>query len=71
MIRYCIYYLLRVGSKKLTLKEFEQILNQEKEQRQKEPALPNGLFLSKVEYPYLELENRHNLIRMLKLGLEK
>jgi len=70
MVRYCVFFLLKVGSGKMTLEEFEAILNQEKELKQKQPALPNGLFLSRVEYPFLELNDSHHLIRMLKVGLE-
>ena len=70
MIRYCVFFLLQVGSGIITLEEFEQILKQEKLWLQKRPAFPNGLFLSKVEYPFLELTNCHQLIRMLKVGLE-
>jgi len=53
----------------MSLDEFESILNQEKELKQKSPALPNGLFLSKVEYPFLDLNDSHILIRLLKDGL--
>lgn len=70
MIRICIFFLLRVGSGEMTLEEFRQILNQEKDMKEKIPAFPNGLFLSRVEYPYLELKESHHLIKMLKLGLE-
>ena len=70
MIRICVFFLLRVGSGEITLEAFEKILNQEKEFKEKRPALPNGLFLSKVEYPFLEFQNAHQLITMLKRGLE-
>lgn len=70
MIRICIFFLLRVGSGEMTLTEFRQILIQEKDMKEKIPAFPNGLFLSRVEYPYLELKESHHLIKMLKLGLE-
>ncbi|MGL1885888.1 MAG: tRNA pseudouridine(38-40) synthase TruA [Reichenbachiella sp.] len=70
MIRICVFFLLEVGSGKMTLDEFREILYQEKESKEKAPAYPNGLFLSRVEYPYLELNDSNNLIRMLKVGLE-
>jgi tRNA pseudouridine38-40 synthase len=70
MVRYCVFFLLEVGSGKMTLAEFEQILKQEKIFIDKRPAYPNGLFLSKVEYPFLKLNDSHQLIRMLKVGLE-
>ncbi|GAB5551402.1 MAG: tRNA pseudouridine(38-40) synthase TruA [Saprospiraceae bacterium] len=70
MIRFCVFFLLKVGSGEMTLAEFKEILNQEKELKQKQPALPNGLFLSGVEYPFLELKEAHHLIKMMKFGLE-
>ena len=70
MVRYCVFFLLEVGSGKMTLDEFEQILNQENRVFKKRPAHPNGLFLSRVEYPYLELNDSHHFIKMLKIGLE-
>lgn len=69
MVRYCVFFLLEVGQEKLTLNDFEDILKQKKIEFKKRPALPNGLFLSKVEYPYLTLNNSSNLMEMLKLGL--
>lgn len=70
MVRICVFFLMEVGSGKMTLDEFGAILNQEKELKEKWPAHPNGLFLSKIEYPFIKLTNSHNLIKMLKLGLE-
>jgi len=70
MIRICVYFMLEVARGKLTLEEFEAILNQEIEVKEKWPAHPNGLFLSKVEYPFLELKEAHHLIKMMKIGLE-
>jgi tRNA pseudouridine38-40 synthase len=70
MIRLCIFFLLKVGSGQMTLEEFQEILKQEKDFKNKQPAFPNGLFLSKIEYPFLELKHSHHLIRMLKIGLE-
>jgi tRNA pseudouridine38-40 synthase len=70
MVRYCVFFLLEVGCGKMTLDEFEQILNQENPLVKKRPAYPNGLFLSKVEYPFLELNDSHHLITMLRIGLE-
>ncbi|NRA13215.1 MAG: tRNA pseudouridine(38-40) synthase TruA [Crocinitomicaceae bacterium] len=70
MVRICVFFLLEVGSGEMTLEEFAKILNQEKELKEKLPAHSNGLFLSKVEYPFLEFTDSHHLIRMLKAGLE-
>jgi len=70
MVRFCIFFLLKVGSKEISLIDFEKILQQEVILKDKQPALPNGLFLSKVEYPFMDFENHHHLIKMLKQGLE-
>ena len=70
MVRICVFFLLKVGNREMTLGEMASILNQQTELPEKIPAFPNGLFLSRVVYPYLELENKHQLIRMLKVGLE-
>jgi len=70
MVRICVFYLLKVGIGEMSLEELSEILSLKTELNEKIPAYPNGLFLSKVEYPYLELENKHQLIRMLKVGLE-
>jgi tRNA pseudouridine38-40 synthase len=69
MVRICVFFLLEVGTGKMTLDEFAEILKG-KEWKEKWPAHPNGLFLSRIEYPFLELNDAHNLIRMLKVGLD-
>lgn len=70
MIRICMYYLLEVGRGKLTVEAFKQILNQEKKLTITYAAHPNGLFLSKIEYPFLKLNDAHNLVSMLSVGLD-
>jgi len=70
MVRICVFFLLEVGSGKITLEEFAQILKQEKEQKEKWPAHPNGLFLTQVQYSFLELDNSQNPFKRLKCGLE-
>ena len=70
MIRYCIFFLLKIGNGDLAIEEFQKILNQEIQLKQKQPALPNGLFLSKIEYSYLTFNESNNIIKMLKKGLE-
>ena len=70
MIRICMFFLIEVGSGNMTIEEFRKILHQENDFKEKWPALPNGLFLSKIEYPFLELKDSHQLIKMLKTGLQ-
>ena len=69
MVRYCIFYLLKVGTKELSIKEFKAILNQEQHYSEMRPAFPNGLFLSRIEYPFLELNTDQNLVDKLSIGL--
>ncbi len=69
MVRYCVSFLLQVGTGHLTPDTFQKILTQEVVLSHKRPALPNGLFLSRVEYPFLALEHSHRLIEMLRKGL--
>ncbi|WP_196888199.1 tRNA pseudouridine(38-40) synthase TruA [Aureivirga sp. CE67] len=71
MIRICVFYLLEVGTGKISVEEFQQIVNLEKEYKVRQAAFPNGLFLSKITYPFLELKDAHNLIKLLKFGLDK
>ena len=70
MVRLCVSFLLQVGSGKITLEEFEQVLHQEVDIKQKQPALPNGLFLSQIKYPSLEFKQSSNLVNMLKYGVK-
>ena len=70
MIRICIFFLLEVGRGKMSLDEFKAVLNQEKDYKEKHPAHPNGLFLSKIEYPFLKLDDSHNQVKMMRVGLE-
>ena len=70
MIRFCVFFLLEVGTKKMSLEEMQAILNQKKFLGKKKLAYPNGLFLSKVQYPFIQFEEKHQLIKMLKVGLE-
>ncbi|MFK8039594.1 MAG: tRNA pseudouridine(38-40) synthase TruA [Crocinitomicaceae bacterium] len=70
MVRICVFFLLEVGTGKMTLEEFTEILNQKKELKEKVPVRPNGLFLSKVDYPFLKLDDSHNLINIISVGLE-
>ena len=68
MMRIIVATLLEIGLKNLTLKEFEDMLNNTGEETEKHPAFPNGLFLSKIEYPYLNLPEKENICTFLKTG---
>jgi len=70
MIRLIIYFLLKIGTKEMSVEEFEYLLNNKVDINNKIPAFPNGLYLSKVEYPYLKIESPVNICCLLKSGLE-
>lgn len=69
MIRFIVAYVLQVGRKELTVDQFEQLLTNELEFKEKLPAYPNGLFLSRVVYPYLKIPQRSDITGLLKVGL--
>ncbi|ARS34581.1 tRNA pseudouridine synthase A [Pontibacter actiniarum] len=58
MIRILVGQLLKVGSGTLSLGEFESYLSTENAPKHLSPAHPQGLYLSKVSYPYLDLPPR-------------
>lgn len=58
MIRIVVGQLLRIGAGTLSIDEFESYLATEKTPKHFAPAHPQGLYLSKVDYPYLNLAPR-------------
>lgn len=70
MVRLCVSFLLQIGKRELTLKEFENILANKIDLPNKIPALPNGLYLSKVEYPYVSFKPTNSMCNLLKKGLD-
>lgn len=53
MVRALVGTLLEVGAGKLSSMDFEKILQSKNRQNAKRAAPPEGLFLTKVKYPYL------------------
>ena len=70
MVRLCVAFLLKVGRGDMTVEEFEKILSTKEIYPLNITALPNGLFLSKVDYPYLELPEVEGICSSLRNGLE-
>lgn len=66
MIRLLVGNLLKLGEGKITLEEFESYLNNEKKPPFFNLAYPQGLYLSKIEYPYLNVEMKSELFGLLK-----
>ncbi|MFT4758114.1 MAG: tRNA pseudouridine38-40 synthase [Paraglaciecola sp.] len=69
MVRLCMAFLLDVGKGKLSLATFEKMLSKQFEMPKK-PAKPHGLYLSKVEYPYLKMTAVSEMCEFLKMGLK-
>jgi len=71
MVRLSIYFLLEIGKGKMSVDEFETILSNRTVTNGIKPPLPNGLFLSQVEYPYLKMKPKETTMStLLKRNLE-
>jgi tRNA pseudouridine38-40 synthase len=58
MVRIIVGKLLDIGRGEITVDEFEQALITRKTPKTIEPAYPQGLYLSNVQYPYLRISPR-------------
>ncbi|MCC9136991.1 tRNA pseudouridine synthase A [Pontibacter silvestris] len=65
MIRVIVGKLLQVGMGTLSIAEFESYLATEKAPKALTPAYPQGLYLSKVTYPFLDLPVRSSFAAAL------
>jgi tRNA pseudouridine38-40 synthase len=61
MIRILVGNLLQIGAGKMTLEEFEELLITKNRPKKLEMAHPQGLFLSEVQYPFLNIETKTSL----------
>jgi tRNA pseudouridine38-40 synthase len=66
MVRIIIGRLLDIGRGKLSVDQFEYYLSNKETPPIIIPAYPQGLYLSKVTYPYLDLPPRTNFTAMLR-----
>jgi tRNA pseudouridine38-40 synthase len=71
MIRLIVERLLMIGRGELTLDEFESILNSKETLESIKSAHPQGLYLSKVKYPFLDIPSRSNLFNSLTSRIDK
>jgi len=69
MIRLIVAYLLKVGSGDMTLDDFKLLIENKLDVADRASAFPNGLYLSKIEYPYLKLDSQKDICSLLKIGL--
>lgn len=66
MIRIITGKLIKIGTGKLSVSEFESYLITKETPKTLDPAYPQGLYLSKIVYPYLDLEPNLDFINPLK-----
>jgi len=66
MIRIIVGKLLEIGNGELTVSDFEQFLKTKVTPKTIVPAFAQGLYLSKVTYPYLDLPPRSTFSRMMQ-----
>jgi len=66
MIRIIVGKLLRIGTGTLSVAEFEAYLATHKTPKHLTPAYPQGLYLSKVTYPFLDLPPHGSFSKVLQ-----
>ncbi|SOE23005.1 tRNA pseudouridine38-40 synthase [Spirosomataceae bacterium TFI 002] len=71
MIRIFVHFLIQIGKGKLTAEAFENMLANRDEVKVKRLANPEGLYLSRVIYPYLDLPVKPSFANMLNHGLHE
>lgn len=67
MIRIIVQKLLLIGKGELSVDEFESYLISKQAPDVTRGAYPQGLYLSQVKYPFLEIPSRSDLFNMLAL----
>ncbi len=70
MIRIIALRLIEIGMGKLSLQQLESYLVDKKTERVLHAAHPQGLYLSKIEYPYIKFEDRAGFVETLSQGLK-
>jgi tRNA pseudouridine38-40 synthase len=69
MIRIIVGRLFRIGKGEMSVEKFESLLLHPNQINEIWPAYPQGLYLSKITYPYLDIEPRTSFIHILKSDL--
>lgn len=65
MIRIIVFKLLEVGSGKLSIDEFEYYLKSKETPQFNNLAYPQGLYLTKITYPFLDIKPKNELFTVL------
>lgn len=68
MIRIVVGQLLKVGKGELSVEDFESYLINKETPKILSPAHPQGLYLSKVTYPYLDLAPKTDFLGLQKVS---
>lgn len=71
MIRIIVGRLLEIGNGELSVEEFEHFLISRQTPKVIDPAYPQGLYLTKVIYPYLDIPSRTTFSQMVHLSTER
>ena len=71
MVRIIVGKLLEIGRGELSVETFESYLITKKTPKTIEPAYPQGLYLSKVTYPYLDIPSRSEFLTMLQYQVDE
>lgn len=62
MVRILSANLLKIGTGEIALADFEHCLTTGEKLKYHNIAFPQGLYLSKIEYPYINIEPRKNML---------
>jgi tRNA pseudouridine38-40 synthase len=66
MVRLIVGKLIEIGKGKITIAEFEKYLQNKVTTVLHTPAYPQGLYLSKIEYPYLNIPQRTEFFNFMQ-----
>lgn len=70
MVRLCVAFLLEIGRGDMSFEEFEKIFSNKEIYSLSHTALASGLYLSKVDYPYLDVPELEGICSGLRKGLK-
>lgn len=70
MIRIFVFRLFEIGTGKLSIEEFEYYLKNKEASKFNNLAYPQGLYLSKVSYPFLDIKPKNDFFTVLGNGQE-
>ena len=66
MIRIIVFKFLEIGKGELSVKEFENQLKSKETPRYNNLAYPQGLYLSKITYPFIDIEPKEEIFDVLQ-----